>query len=89
MEQILVSDIMSAPGAMHQGISVTTDTMVKEAARLMRQHKIHQLPVVSADGQLVGTITESDIARAMSEMALGSAPRELMFGQIPPGLSVK
>ncbi len=89
MEQILVSDIMSDPGTMQPGISVTPDTTVVEAARLMRQHKIHRLPVVSADGQLLGIVTESDVARAIHEMTFQAGPRELMYGQIPPGLLVK
>ena len=34
-----------------------------EARRLMRQQHIRRLPVVDADGQLVGIVTEGDINR--------------------------
>lgn len=43
-------------------VTVSPDTSVREAARLMLTHKIAGLPVVEA-GQLVGIITESDIFR--------------------------
>lgn len=47
--------------------TVTPDTALTEAARLMLQHKIGALPVV-ADGALVGIITESDIFRAFMRL---------------------
>jgi acetoin utilization protein AcuB len=43
------------------------DAPIESAARLMRDHKIGALPVVSAH-LLVGLITESDIFRAMVEV---------------------
>ena len=46
--------------------TVTPDTTIKEAARLMLDHKISGLPVVEGD-QLVGIITESDIFRGLIE----------------------
>jgi CBS domain-containing protein len=49
-----------------QPITVTPDTPIQQAARLMLQHKIGGLPVVDA-GHLVGIITESDIFRLLVE----------------------
>src|SRR5580692_11473669 len=46
-----------------QVISVTPDTAIAEAARLMLQHRISGLPVVEADGAVVGVVTESDLLR--------------------------
>jgi CBS domain-containing protein len=89
MEQILVSEIMSAPTTIQQDISVTPDTTLTEAARLMRKHKINQVPVVSAEGKIVGTVTESDIARVMIEMVPRTMQREFMPAQIPSGLALK
>ena len=43
------------------------DAPIESAARLMRDHKIGALPVVT-EGILVGLITESDIFRAMVEV---------------------
>ncbi len=46
-------------------ITVTTDTTLLGAARLMLRHKVSGLPVLSsADQSLTGIITESDIFRA-------------------------
>ena len=51
----LVSLIMS-----HNVITVTPDTQVTTAARLMVKHGISSLPVVH-DGELIGMITETDV----------------------------
>ena len=43
---------------------VAPETMtLPETRRLMRQQRIRRLPVVDADGQLVGIVTEGDINR--------------------------
>lgn len=42
---------------------VSPQTTIGDAARLMLEHKIGGLPVVDADGHVVGIITESDIFR--------------------------
>jgi CBS domain-containing protein len=41
-------------------IVVQPDATLEEAAQLMIEHRIGGLPVVSADGGLVGIVTESD-----------------------------
>lgn len=46
--------------------TVTPDTTLRAAARMMIDHKISGLPVVQ-DGALVGIITESDLFRALIE----------------------
>jgi len=52
------ADIMDAPGP-----SVSPETAVVEAVRLMLAHKVSGLPVVDAAGLLVGMITEGDLLR--------------------------
>jgi len=47
-------------------ITVTIDTPINEAARLLRQRKIGGLPVVEA-GKLVGMITVTDVLEALTE----------------------
>ncbi|MGB5064142.1 MAG: CBS and ACT domain-containing protein [Candidatus Competibacter sp.] len=42
-------------------ISCMPDTLVEEAARLLRQEKIGCLPVVAAGGKLVGIVTHEDL----------------------------
>ncbi len=48
-------------------LTVGPDTTVAEAARLMRDHKIGGLPVVSG-GQLVGIVTETDLLNFLIEL---------------------
>jgi len=44
-------------------LTVSQDATIGEAAQMMLDHKISGLPVVDADGRMVGIITESDIFR--------------------------
>ncbi len=44
-------------------ITIAPDAAIGQAAGVMLQHKISSLPVLDADGRLVGIITESDIFR--------------------------
>ncbi len=44
-------------------VTVTEETAMGEVARLMLENKIGGIPVVDAQGKLVGIITESDIFR--------------------------
>jgi len=45
--------------------TVTAETPIIDAAELMLEHKISGLPVVDAQNNLVGVITESDIFRML------------------------
>jgi len=62
LSKLPVREVMSSPV-----ITVTEDTPLEEAARLMADNKIGGLPVVR-DGELVGIITESDIFKIFMEM---------------------
>jgi CBS domain-containing protein len=64
MDQLKVERVMT-----RQVITVTPDTSLAETARLMLENKISGLPVVSAEGRVVGVVTESDIFRVL--VALG------------------
>lgn len=48
-------------------ITVTPDTPLEEAARLILEHKIGGLPVVEGD-RLVGIITETDLIRTLIKL---------------------
>jgi len=46
---------------------IEPDATIAEAARLMRDHKVGGLPVMT-DGQLVGIVTETDLLDALIEL---------------------
>lgn len=67
---MLVKEIMSrAP------VRLEAEEPVSAAARLMRERNIGSLPVCSADGQLVGMLTDRDIVTRC--VAAGSAPADV------------
>jgi acetoin utilization protein AcuB len=45
-------------------ITVTGDTSMHEALRLMREHKIRRLPVLDKAGELMGIVSEKDLLYA-------------------------
>ena len=47
-------------------ISITIDTTLPMAARIMHDKKIHRLPVVDAEDRPIGILTQSDIVRAIA-----------------------
>jgi len=62
LEKVKIREIMTK-----KVYTVTPETPIEEAARLMLQHKIGGLPVVEA-GRVVGIITETDILSAFVEV---------------------
>jgi CBS domain-containing protein len=49
----------------HNPFTVTADTPIQKAARIMMERKVSGLPVVDGDGRVAGIITESDIFRML------------------------
>ncbi len=68
LSKIKMRDIMTK-----DVITVTEDTPLEEAARIMADNKIGGLPVMR-DGRLVGIITETDIFKVFLEMLGGREP---------------
>lgn len=62
LEKIKVEDVMT-----REVITVSEDTAVEEAGRIMAENKISGLPVMR-DGELVGIITESDLFNILLEL---------------------
>jgi len=54
-KDVLVKDVM-----IKKVITISPDTLTKDAIGLMRKHKIGCLPVVSEDKHLLGIVTEHD-----------------------------
>lgn len=67
----------------HDVITVTEDTPIEEAARLMADHRIGGLPVVHDDA-LVGIITETDLFRSFLEL-LGGRRHGVRLTAFTPG----
>ena len=55
-----VSEVMHSPV-----ITTTPGETLEAAARQMIEHRIGGLPVLAADGELVGILTETDLLRAL------------------------
>jgi CBS domain-containing protein len=51
-------DVMTAPV-----VTVRPETRVEEIAQLLLEHRISGVPVVDADGRLLGIVTEGDLMR--------------------------
>lgn len=68
LAKLTVKRVMSSPV-----ITVSPDTPLEEAARIMADSKIGGLPVAD-DGQLVGIITETDIFKILLELLGARAP---------------
>jgi CBS domain-containing protein len=53
---MLVREVMSSPA-----VTVAPRTSVKEGLRLLDRHRVTALPVVAADGHLLGIVSEADL----------------------------
>lgn len=79
LTQVTVKDVMTK-----KVITVTEDTPLEEAARIMLENKIGGLPVMRGNG-LVGIITESDIFRIFTEV-LGSTEPGIRLTVLAPNV---
>jgi acetoin utilization protein AcuB len=68
LSRMIVSEVMTK-----HPLTVTPDTPIEIAAKLMRKYKIASLPVLE-EGELVGIITESDLFDAFIEIMGGNIP---------------
>jgi acetoin utilization protein AcuB len=74
LTKIRVKDIMTK-----DVITVPPDFTVEETAQVLLKNKISGAPVVDASGQLVGTITQTDIFRVLISLT-GADSRGIQFG---------
>lgn len=68
LAKLTIKQVMSSPV-----ISVSSDTPLEEAARVMADSKIGGLPVLDGD-QLVGIITETDVFKILAELLGARTP---------------
>ncbi|MFN3534020.1 MAG: CBS and ACT domain-containing protein [Desulfatiglandales bacterium] len=73
ISKIKVSDIMSK-----NPITIPFDYTIEEAAELMLKHKISGLPVTDHEGNLVGTITKTDVFKCIISLT-GIGTRGIQF----------
>ncbi len=74
LTKIKVKDIMT-----RDVITVPPDYTVEETAQVLQKNRISGAPVVDADGQLVGTITQTDLFRVLISLT-GVSNRGIQFG---------
>lgn len=77
LEKIKVEDVMTK-----QVITVTEDTAVEDAGRIMVESKISGLPVMRGD-ELVGIITESDLFSILLDVFGARQPGVRITAQMP------
>jgi CBS domain-containing protein len=67
-----VADCMSKPA-----VTVTEDARLDEVLELMESHQIRRVPVVDAQGKLIGIVAQADIARDAGRRATASVVKEV------------
>ncbi|HZJ89038.1 MAG TPA: CBS domain-containing protein [Sphaerochaeta sp.] len=60
-------------------VTATPDMSIAEASNLMKQEKVHRLPVLNKDKKLVGIITEKDILYATPSPASSLSIHEMAY----------
>jgi len=60
-------------------VTATPDMSISEASNLMKQEKVHRLPVLDKDKKLVGLITEKDILYASPSPASSLSIHEMAY----------
>lgn len=77
---MLVRDVMTTPA-----ITVSARATVKEGLRMLDQHHVTALPVVSVDGRLLGIVSEADLLQdAVRHDSRTRMMPELHTPDVPP-----
>jgi acetoin utilization protein AcuB len=82
LAKLTIKQVMSSPV-----ISVTPDTPLEEAARVMADNKIGGLPVSEGD-RLVGIITETDVFKILVELLGARTPGQRVTVRVTEGKGV-
>lgn len=82
LAKLTITQVMSSPV-----ISVTPDTPLEEAARVMADNKIGGLPVTEGD-KLVGIITETDVFKILVELLGARTPGQRVTLRVREGKGV-
>ncbi len=60
-------------------ITITADTSMMQASRMMKENGIHRLPVLDADGRVIGIVSDRDIKEASPSKATTLEMHELYY----------
>ncbi|MBG0777901.1 MAG: CBS domain-containing protein [Desulfovibrionaceae bacterium] len=63
----------------HEVITVTPETSMMKASKLMKEHKINRLPVVDEEGHVVGIVSDRDLKEASPSKATTLDVHELYY----------
>lgn len=63
--EVLARDIMTAPA-----ITVHPELSIKELVAVFREHRVGGVPVVNADDELIGIVTEGDLMALDSDVPM-------------------
>ncbi len=57
-------------------VAVHPDETFDDAVQIMKENRVHHLPVIDEHGHLLGIVAQSDLGRRMSNRELGQLARE-------------
>jgi CBS-domain-containing membrane protein len=60
---MLIRELMTAPA-----VTITNDTAIADALRLLDQHKITTLPVIDRHGSFLGVVSEADLVANAAQL---------------------
>ncbi len=72
MKPMRQREVKVVRSVMSQAVTINAETGIEEAARIMIERNVNHLPVIDAEGRLVGIVTSWDIARAVAAGVKGS-----------------
>jgi len=61
-------------------VTITPDTTLLAAAKLMLEHRVGGLPVLDAAGRIIGVFSESDLLRKLFETVVARCMKEGIVG---------
>lgn len=76
---MLVNEVMTTPV-----VTVPESATVKQAVRILDEHKISAAPVLGTDGRMVGIVSELDLLRGEFEADPRAFARQIAAPQDPP-----
>ncbi|GIR25188.1 MAG: hypothetical protein CM15mP39_09990 [Synechococcus sp.] len=73
--QLTVADVMTQPV-----LTVTPDTPLQQAVQMISDHHVSGLPVVDAEGRLIGELTEQDLM--VRESGVDAGPYVMLLDSV-------